>query len=687
MRSLSLIFFLVAALSGFGQEEDSIKMSVDIEDVVVTAQYAPTSSKNAIHQIQTIDKAEIELRGAQNLEQLLSNHLNMRINQDPFLGSSLNLMGLSGQGVKIMIDGVPIIGRRDGNLDLSQINLQNVEKVEIVEGPLSVNYGTDALAGVINLITKKSQLNKFTGGVEYLYEDRGENRLAANVGVRITNDLLFMVDAGWNQFDGYSEDTLRSVLWNPKDKKYGGASLRYIHKNDQDFRFSSNYFLEQVDDLGEVRRPQFKPYSLDDYYTTERWDHSFTHKGKFLDNYHIQTTAAYNYYNRRKKSVRLNMDEGEEILIDGAQDTSIFNSYILRSTFASSHPEHLINGQFGFDLRYDNASGARIVDMASDETNFAELGDYAVFASARYKLLDKVRFEGGLRYAYNTRYSTPLVPSLHAHYKVDDVWTIRASYARGFRSPSIKELFFQFIDINHYIVGNPDLGPETSDNVQVASIYERDFKGHKVNMTLKGFYNNVQDLIDLYEFVELPDGSKEPVRDTTTLRFSYFNLERFISIGGDLSVEYIFKNLKLGMGTSYIGYYNADHEALTGVKPFSFEFEWNQEVSYTFPNLNLTLSAFTRGHDRRINFFPTQDSDGNAITGQRIQDGYVLADFIAIKRFWKDRISLKAGVKNILNVGDVRVNGTDSNGQHQSNLGVANISPGRNFFFGLGIQF
>ena len=68
----------------------------------------------------------------------------------------MSVQGLSGENVKILIDGVPVVGRLNGNVDLSQINLTNIERVEIVEGPLSVNYGTNALAGTINLITKKN---------------------------------------------------------------------------------------------------------------------------------------------------------------------------------------------------------------------------------------------------------------------------------------------------------------------------------------------------------------------------------------------------------------------------------------------------------------------------------------------------------------------------------------------------
>ncbi|MEM6379407.1 MAG: TonB-dependent receptor plug domain-containing protein, partial [Bacteroidota bacterium] len=136
---------------------DSIGMSLDIPEVVVTAQYAPTDSRNAVQNIRTIKRLAIEQQGANNLEQLLQQDVNIRIRQDLLLGSSMSLLGIGGENIKIMIDGVPVVGRLDGNIDISQINLNNIERIEIVEGPMAVSYGTDALGGVINLITKKSQ--------------------------------------------------------------------------------------------------------------------------------------------------------------------------------------------------------------------------------------------------------------------------------------------------------------------------------------------------------------------------------------------------------------------------------------------------------------------------------------------------------------------------------------------------
>jgi outer membrane receptor for ferrienterochelin and colicins len=126
----------------------------EFQDLFVTGQHAPTSAKNATYKITSIDKQEILKRGVTNLREALDNQLGIDLSQDNVYGSSVSINGISGEGIKVLVNGIPLVGRIDGKLDLSQINLNNVERIEIVKGPLSVIYGSDALGGVINIITK-----------------------------------------------------------------------------------------------------------------------------------------------------------------------------------------------------------------------------------------------------------------------------------------------------------------------------------------------------------------------------------------------------------------------------------------------------------------------------------------------------------------------------------------------------
>ncbi len=133
---------------------------LNIDEIVVTAQYSPQKADKSIYKVKVIGAKQIEQKGANNLSELFQDDLGIRVSQDGALGSSMSIRGLSGEHVKFLIDGVPVIGRMNGNIDLAQMNLNNVDHIEIIEGPMSVVYGSNALAGVVNIITKENKNNK-----------------------------------------------------------------------------------------------------------------------------------------------------------------------------------------------------------------------------------------------------------------------------------------------------------------------------------------------------------------------------------------------------------------------------------------------------------------------------------------------------------------------------------------------
>lgn len=134
----------------------SLKPSTNsLQEVVVTGEYNLTASDKSVYNIRVIDAKQIESKQVSSLADLLNTQLNIRLSEDNILGTGISINGLNGQNVKILIDGVPVIGRENGNINLSQILLSNVERIELIEGPMSSMYGTDAIGGLINIITKK----------------------------------------------------------------------------------------------------------------------------------------------------------------------------------------------------------------------------------------------------------------------------------------------------------------------------------------------------------------------------------------------------------------------------------------------------------------------------------------------------------------------------------------------------
>ncbi len=130
----------------YAQSEDSLILSVNLDDIVVTAQYLPTEARNSVHKVTVINNREWKEQGVMTLSGLLQRQLTMNVSPDPILGNGLSIQGLGGQNVQIMIDGIPVIGRLGGEIDLTQLDLSRFARVEIITGALSavLLYTSDA---------------------------------------------------------------------------------------------------------------------------------------------------------------------------------------------------------------------------------------------------------------------------------------------------------------------------------------------------------------------------------------------------------------------------------------------------------------------------------------------------------------------------------------------------------------
>lgn len=667
-------------------------MFLEVEDVVVTAQYAPTDSRQAMHPIRSIGREVIEQRGAVTLDQLLDQELNIRINQDLILGSSLSLQGVSGQNVKIMIDGVPVIGRVGDDIDLSQINLANIERVELVEGPMSVHYGTNALGGVINLISRKSQLNRYDIGLDAQYESAGRCNLSGRLGARLTDRLLLQLNGGYNTFDGFNvvepeeETAQRTFQWNPKDQWFANAMLRYNFNDDRQLRYSVSWFDEKISNLGAVRRPQFKPYAFDDFYYTQRLDQALHYEGSFADNLYWNITSGFNSFRRQKNTLRLDLESDDTSEVPGQQDTTEYRALVFRPVLASRFADSRLNFQAGLDINYENGRGQRFADPEAGRARYSEIADYAAFATLRYTPLEALHLELGARAAYNTRFDAPVVPSFHLRYEWSPRWQVRASYARGFRSPSIKELFFYFVDASHYIIGNPDLQAELSDNFQLSLNGEYRWGDQQLEASVTGFYNDIRQKIELFDFVT-QNGEIVPsaALDTVTTQYAYFNQERFRVLGANLRLNYRWKNLEAGLGLAPTGRYNPLSES-EAVPTYTWAAELNAQLSYRFPEIGLQAAFFLRHNDRLLRFYQALNDEGDAVVRQSVLDGFTLADFTLRQSLWNERLQLSGGIKNLFDVRNVLLTGA-AGGAHSGGGGVSPVAIGRNFFLRLGWRF
>ncbi len=238
----------------------------NMDEVVVTGQYTPQPVDKSIFRVKVIGAKTIGQKASNNLGELMAGELNIRTSFDGALGSRIMLQGLGGEHIKFLIDGVPLIGRMNGNIDLGQLNLYNVKQIEVIEGPMSVIYGSNALAGVINIITKDNDQTRYTTNAAAYLESVGVYNFNADMSAS-RNKWSGSVAAARNFFEGFSAvDAGRSQRWKPKRQYNADANLGYKAK-DLNMRMSVSYFNELLKDKGNLLKPYFETAFDSDFLT------------------------------------------------------------------------------------------------------------------------------------------------------------------------------------------------------------------------------------------------------------------------------------------------------------------------------------------------------------------------------------------------------------------------------------
>jgi outer membrane receptor for ferrienterochelin and colicins len=633
------------------------------EQMVITGQFTPTDARQTVNSVRILDRKTIERRAALNLEELLQTEANLRLSQDPVLGSALTINGLRGENVKILVDGVPVVGRLNGSIDAGQLPLANVQQVEIIEGAQSLLYGSEASAGVINLVSRRSQAHTVEAEANAQLESNGFKNYQGRVGVRL-GDFLLQVNGNQLEFLPQTDTAQgRDQLWNPKHQTNGRAMLRYSPSERLDIRLSGGRFSEVVDNLGILRRPQFKPYAFDDYYYTDRTDMTLQGEGWTRNRWFWQTTAGWNRFDRIKNSYRFNFDDESKELLAGQQDTSGATGLLARFTIASDRKDRRLNYLFGLENYTESAEGIRIVDSTESRMGVAAGNDLGVFGSVKYKI-GTLTLQGGARWTQNRLYGSAITPTFWALWQPSSKVQWRFSYANGFRSPGLKELYFNFIDVNHYIVGNTDLRPERSNNFRTDLRWTAlNTEQHQLNVNTAGFYNLVRDRIILAEF--------------DVLQYQYANLSKWETTGGGLGFSYQYKDrIRFrtdAVNTAFFNTFSTDNDSLP---KFKWAVDWVNE---------LTISAF----DQRANLTVWHKLTGRTPffyeelgeVKQGVADSWHLLNAAVNVNFCKNTIRLNAGVKNILDRRLIQT-GTSNEPGHQAD-GTRPVHWGRTYFVSL----
>ena len=444
--------------------------STAVEQVVVTATRTPKLLKDVPIVTRVISNADIKQSDATHIGDLLQSELpgiefSYSMNQQV----SLNMSGFGGNSVLFLVDGERMAGETLDNVDYSRLNMDNVERIEIVKGAVSSLYGSNAIGGVVNIISKESQ-EPWSVNLNGRYGAHNEQRYGGSVGFNqgrfnsMTNVQYTSIDAidlskGTDNADIGDYSTI-----------YGASTLNIKERlvitaaDGLKFTARAGYFFRERD-ASESLKDRYRSFSgglKGNYIITE------------ADN--LELSYAFDQYDKSDYLVPSSRDVRD---YSNVQHTvrSLYNH-----TFANKHILTI-----GGDYMRDYLMSYQFSDNGSHTQHTAD-----AFAQFDWNPHRKFNLIAGLRFDWFSEANlSHLSPKLGIMYKVENC-SLRASYAGGFRAPTLKEMYMDFYMGNIFMIyGNPELKPETSHNFSLSAEY---MKGRH-SFTVTGFYNLVDNRI------------------------------------------------------------------------------------------------------------------------------------------------------------------------------------------------
>ena len=663
-----------------------------LQEVVVTGTGTQHLLKDAPVQTEVITNKMLRNYAGRSIEDILAGlTASFAFNEDD-MGSQMQMNGLGNDYILILVDGKRIHGDVGGQNDLSLIDPHNIERIEIVKGASSALYGSDAIAGVVNIITKKHNEgllleNSSRGGS---YGDlRQHNALGSTIGkVKSYTNFYLQHSDGWQN----------TATEDPKQTEFLIEDSRNMTVNrHSNWQVSERLTFEPMKGLElyadgstywkRIYRPSGKYAAVDvKTYDMEYRNQSLAAGGKWKLNETDQMTLdvnwdrhAYYYYFTAIT------------LTDGYDPQGNFTPYYpyfpddkelqsdqrrtmahLKGIFSLPY-NNLLSG--GVEWRYDQLKAPMRVKHgeAKDHTEAAYIQDELQYAST-----DKVtaNITAGLRLNHNGQFGFRATPKLSAMLSVGNDLRLRATWSQGFKTPTPKEQRYRYIrymNATYLYLGNEDLKPQTSNYFAVSGEYN--WQG--LNLTVTGYLNNVDNMITLVTIPNSQAPSEYIAAYDPKKTRQYQNLETAKTKGIDVSVRYRpSQEWQVGVSYSYLDTearkYDSTHEKLVDVVidgTAHHKGSWFASWNHAFTNRYL-LGAGIYGRMSSKRYYQL-NGDGKGYQIWRIATNHEFP--VSRKLLFR----VEAGVDNIFNYVDRTYHG----------LHLGTTTPGRTVYATLTVRF
>lgn len=686
----------IVGLKAFSQEieRDSIYKNHQIEEVVITGQFEPQSINKSVHNVRVISSQDIKNLGAVHLGDVLNQYINITVAPSRSGRTTVSMFGLDANYFKILVDNIPLVneGGLGNNTDLSQINLNDIERIEIIEGAMGVTHGANAVSGILNIITKKSTVDKWnisatlqeeTIGDEYELFDQGRHIQALKLSHSFSDNWFVSVGANRNDFKGYlgkmkgryhqTNDGLRGNLWLPREQFQPNAMIVY-RKDDFRMFYKFEFLEEEINFYENATQSGWNTqygsyrYGNDERYFTNRFYHHLNATGKIKSKVNYNISLSHQYQKREIEKFKYNITFDNEMNNTLEKDQSMEVLYSI-GTLSNFFDNKKIDFQLGYE--FVNNNGFSVEDEEGNQTKQVRerIDNYDFFAISEIKANENLSLRPGFRYSFQSVFDNQYAVSFGTRYLLPKGFEVRGSVGKSYRTPTFNELFSKMIFDGHYFVGNEDLAPEQSMTYEVsAKKYTYFDSGNALSNNFMVSYNDIDGRIT----------SALIGWNAATPMYQYINISKYRSVNFSNTNQFRMDNWNFSLGFSLTGISRLiENNEFSSDDKYLYNFNMNTNVSYTIPKWNTTISAYYKYTGKTQLFVAGMDE----YTLSDIEP-YSWLDASVRKTFWDNKLEATIGARNLFDITDITQTGLNQGAGHSVASQIL-LAYGRSYFLKL----
>ena len=642
---------------------------IEYKEIGINANSSLMNLKDTPVVTHIISEDKIKSSGSSNVIEVLENTIpNIQFIWDPHGVPTMKIQGYQTNNIAFLIDGQRISGEHAGNIDFEMINLSNIKNIEIIRGGMSTLYGSGAVGGVVNLISKQSKNNFW---IEYSLNY--DKPMLINNSVNLGFDYKkfnYSLSVGNKYSEGYdltpaSESSSGRVDKTLDENKSNvvSSNLTYRFNTDSELSFYLKAYersvLKKFKTSGAeeifyaieagtiVEAPELPMYTDINYIL--KYSKIFNKKSNFTlayQNEFYSKDIRYPYYHGNYPNIKgekvFDWGDSEFISVKGVYKTTEINNHLLIA---------------GFESIFNQTSSKNILDEQSDVTypsifsiDTTYFSDrHSLFIADNFKYNDDFFINSGIRINYNDIYGFKFSPSFGIKKDFNN-HIFRINLSSNYRSPTVKELYYEFPEHSPPIYGNPDLKPQTSNYFSLS--YE-DSKNSSLEIYYTKDYNRIG-----YRYIDPNsdiDGDSYYQADNfdKVILFGMNTSWNFNSLLNNTSIVFTF-----GVTDSPKEY----RYYLDGVSKYSFKtilsYSFNDKIKFTYSNKYLS---------------------DKTLYGENLEQ-YSMSNALILFSL-NSSIYLNVGIKNLFDYKDPRREGADSPDI------LTSYDPGRRFYFNLVLNF